>query len=71
MLLTNLEDVQLGMRVGASVMSPRAPDMVLLQPGAEITTSIIERLRSLGVVQLWVEHHLTADLDAAVAPGLS
>ena len=71
MLLTNLEDVQLGMRVGASVMSPRAPDMVLLQPGAEITTPIIERLRSLGVVQLWVEHHLTADLDAAVAPGLS
>jgi HD-GYP domain-containing protein (c-di-GMP phosphodiesterase class II) len=59
------------MRVGASVMNPRAPDVMLLKPGAELTSGILSRLRSLGVWQLWVEHHLTRDLDAAVAPGLT
>ena len=44
--------------------------MVLLRPGAELTRIIIARLRRLGVTQLWVDHPLTRDLDAAVAPSL-
>ncbi|MHC4218970.1 MAG: hypothetical protein ACYSU7_11005, partial [Planctomycetota bacterium] len=71
MLLTNLNQVQPGMRVGAAVMNPRAPDVNLLKRGAEITKAIIARLRKLGVTQVWVEHELTRDLDDAVAPELT
>ncbi|MHC4218326.1 MAG: HD-GYP domain-containing protein, partial [Planctomycetota bacterium] len=70
-LLTNLNQVQPGMRVGAAVMNPRAPDVNLLKRGAELTKAIFARLRKLGVFQVWVEHELTRDLDEAVAPELT
>ena len=71
MLLINIEDVEPGMKVGALVIHPGAPDLALLKPGAELQPVILARLRRLGISQLWVEHDLTADLDAAVAPGLT
>lgn len=71
MLLINIEDVEPGMKVGALVIHPGAPDLALLKPGAELKPVILARLRRLGISQLWVEHDLTADLDAAVAPGLT
>ncbi|MHC4100118.1 MAG: HD-GYP domain-containing protein [Planctomycetota bacterium] len=70
-LLTNLNQVRSGTRVGAAVMNPKAPDVTLLKPGAELTPDIIARLRRRSVTQVWVEHELTRDLDAAVAPELS
>jgi HD-GYP domain-containing protein (c-di-GMP phosphodiesterase class II) len=70
-LLTNLNQVQPGMRVGAAIMNPTAPDVTLLRPGAEFTREIIVRLRKRNVTQVWVDHELTRDLDAAVAPELS
>jgi HD-GYP domain-containing protein (c-di-GMP phosphodiesterase class II) len=70
-LLTNLSQVQPGMRVGAAVMNPKAPDVTLLKPGAELTADIIARLRKRSVTQVWVEHDLTRDLDAAVTPELT
>ncbi len=71
MLLTNLNSVQPGMRVGAAVMNPKAPDVTLLKRGAELTRDIIARLRKRNVTQIWVEHELTRDLDEAVAPELT
>jgi HD-GYP domain-containing protein (c-di-GMP phosphodiesterase class II) len=70
-LLTNLNSVQPGMRVGAAVMNPKAPDVTLLKRGAELTSDIIARLRKRQVTQIWVEHELTRDLDEAVAPELT
>jgi len=70
-LLTNLNSVQPGMRVGAAVMNPKAPDVTLLKRGAELTSDIIARLRKRKVTQIWVEHELTRDLDEAVAPELA
>ncbi|MEE9129559.1 MAG: HD domain-containing protein [Phycisphaerales bacterium] len=70
-LLIGIDQVEQGMHVGAPIMHPRAPGMSALQPGAKLNGAIIARLRSLGISQLWVEDDLTADLDAAVAPGLT
>ena len=70
-LLANLNDIQPGIQIGASVMSPEAADMVLLRPGVELTNEIIARLKRLGVMQVWVDHALTRDLDAALAPSLA
>jgi HD-GYP domain-containing protein (c-di-GMP phosphodiesterase class II) len=70
-LLTDLNQVQPGMRVGAAVMNPRAPDVTLLKRGAEFTKAIISSLRERKVTQVWVEHELTRDLDAAVAPSVT
>jgi HD-GYP domain-containing protein (c-di-GMP phosphodiesterase class II) len=70
-LLTHLIQVQPGMRVGAAVMNPLAPDVTLLKRGAEFTKEIIIALRRRKVTQVWVEHELTRDLDAAVAPSVT
>lgn len=71
MLLTSLNQVRPGMRVGAQVMHPAAPDVCLLKPGAEINESMLARLQEMGVARLWIEHHLTGDLDAAIDEGAS
>jgi HD-GYP domain-containing protein (c-di-GMP phosphodiesterase class II) len=59
------------MRVGAAVINPKAPDVTLLKVGAELTVDIIAGLRKRGVTQLWIEHHLTRDLDEAFSPELA
>lgn len=56
------------MRVGATLLHPYAPSTILLQPGVELTEPMLVRLRELRVPCLWVEHHLTSDLDEAVNP---
>jgi len=67
-LLTSLYDLRPGMRVGAVVLNPTNPQVTLLKPGAVLTNPVIAGLRKLGTTQVWVEHHLTRDLDEAVNP---
>jgi HD-GYP domain-containing protein (c-di-GMP phosphodiesterase class II) len=59
------------MAVGGSVVHPRRPETELLRPGAILEGPMIERLRRIGVPEVWVHHDATDDLDAAVAPDLS
>lgn len=59
------------MHVGGSVVHPRRPETELLRPGAVLEAPMIDRLRRIGVTEVWVHHDATADLDAAVAPELS
>lgn len=68
MLLTSLYQVRPGMRAGAALLHPLSPSNVLLRPGVELTEPMLVRLRELRVPCLWVEHHLTSDLDDAVNP---
>jgi len=71
MLLCSIDDLEPGMAVGGSVVHPGRPETELLRPGAVLEAVIIERLRRIGISQVWVQHDATADLDAAVAPQLS
>lgn len=72
MLLCNIEDVDPGAVLGASVLHPNAAvDMELLKPGVKLDGKLIARLRQLGITQLWIEHDVTKDLDAAVAADLT
>lgn len=71
MLLCNIDEVEPGMVLGAAVVNPQSPDVELLKPGVSISAAVIKRLRSMGVMQLWVDDDITRDLDAAVASGLS
>jgi HD-GYP domain-containing protein (c-di-GMP phosphodiesterase class II) len=71
MLLCSTADLEPGMQVGGSVAHPRRPETELLRPGAVLEGPMIERLRRIGVPEVWVQHDATADLDAAVAPDLS
>jgi HD-GYP domain-containing protein (c-di-GMP phosphodiesterase class II) len=70
-LLTSIDDIRPGQQIGASVMSRESPELVLLKPGVILTAQMITRLRRHNITQLWVDHPLTRDLDAAVAPALS
>jgi HD-GYP domain-containing protein (c-di-GMP phosphodiesterase class II) len=71
MLLCSIDDLEPGMAVGGSVVHPGRPETELLRPGAILEAVMIERLRRIGISQVWVQHDATADLDAAVAPQLS
>lgn len=68
MLLCGIESVEPGMMLGAPVVRPDAPDTELLKPGVSLDPPMLARLRSLGVVQLWVQDDLTKDLDRALSP---
>jgi HD-GYP domain-containing protein (c-di-GMP phosphodiesterase class II) len=71
MLLCSIDDLEPGMAVGGSVVHPGRPETELLRPGAILEAVMIERLRRIGISQVWVQHDATADLDAAVTPQLS
>ncbi len=71
MLLTNIQDVTPGMKVGSLIVHPQTPDLVLLKPGAELSPHVIDRLHELRVTHLWVEHESTGDLDWAVPEALT
>lgn len=71
MLLCDVANLEPGMIVGGSIPHPRRPATELLRPGAELDANMIEHLTRLGVCEVWVAHDATADLDAAVASGLS
>ncbi len=71
MLLCDVANLEPGMLVGGSIPHPKRPTTELLRPGAELDANMIEHLTRLGVGEVWVAHDATADLDAAVASGLS
>jgi HD-GYP domain-containing protein (c-di-GMP phosphodiesterase class II) len=71
MLLCSVDDLEPGMVVGASVLHPKRPEMELLRPGAPLDPATILQLHRLGVVEVWVHHDLTRDLDDAAAPSLA
>ncbi len=70
MLLTTLEDVEPGMKVAAVVLHPRRPEMQLLATGTELDRPMINRLRQLGVSELWIHHDALTDLDTHFSPRL-
>lgn len=70
MLLCSIETVEPGVTLAASVIHPASPDVELLKPGVALEQRMLERLKRLGVQQIWIEHDLAADLDNAVAPQL-
>lgn len=43
----------------------------MLKPGVVLDAVILKHLRRLGIIQLWIKHDLTADLDRAAATGLT
>ena len=71
MLLCGIGDLEPGMKVGATVIHPRRPELNLLRPGVDLDAEMIRQLPRLGVSELWIEHDATNDLDAAVAPKLT
>lgn len=71
MLLCSIDEVEPGARLGASVLNVNSPEVELLKAGVTLDRRMLERLRRLGIAQLWIEHDITADLDAAIAPNLT
>ena len=71
MLLCHIDEVEPGMILGAAVVNPQSPDLELLKPGVAVSAAALKRLRSMGVKQLWLDHDVTRDLDAAMAGGVS
>ncbi len=71
MLLCGIGDLEPGMKVGATVIHPRRPELNLLRPGVDLDAEMIRQLPRFGVSELWIEHDATNDLDAAVAPQLT
>lgn len=49
----SLKDAQPGQKVAKAVTTRTG--LIMVQPGAELTTSIIERLRNLGIDAIFVE----------------
>lgn len=70
MLLASLDDVKPGMAAAAVVLHPRRPELELLAAGTVLDAPMIERLRELGVTELWVHHDALADLDQQISPEL-
>jgi hypothetical protein len=71
MLMCGINDVPSGAILGSIVTDPRNPGHDLLRPGVALDPPILASLCQRGVTQLWIQDSLTADLDAAVAPGLA
>lgn len=70
MLLCGISDLEPGLVVAAPVPHPLRPDLELLAAGAVLDSAIIRRLVDLDVVQVWVRHDATADLDRLLQPEL-
>lgn len=71
MLLCGIEDVTPGTLLGASVLHPTRAGLELLRPGVALDATLIRRLRSMGVTQIWIHHDATADLDHATGKALT
>lgn len=67
MLYCGIDEIDVGMTVAASVFHPRRPDIELLSSGVKLDGVLLDRLRTLGVRSLWVEHDFTEDLDARIS----
>ena len=71
MLIVNLDEVQAGMTLAAPVAHPDNAQQDLLKRGYALETSILPRLRDLGITSLYVDYPGLSDLDRHLAPQLS
>jgi HD-GYP domain-containing protein (c-di-GMP phosphodiesterase class II) len=71
MLLCAVTDLEPGMVTGASILHPERPEMELLSAGTSLTSAIINRLKQMGVPQVWTSCDGTEDLDGMVGESLS
>ena len=71
MLIVNLEEAQVGMRLAAPVAHPENPQHDLLKRGYVLEDTIVPRLRDLGVTMLYVDYPGLDDLDRHLVPQLS
>ena len=71
MLLCGIDDITPGTLLGASVIHPTRVDLELLRPNVVLDATLLRRLKAMGVMQLWIHHDATADLDHAAAVNLN
>ena len=69
MLLCSLKHVEPGVVLAASVMHPSRPDTELIKAGVQLEQKMLSRLEDFGVRQIWIDHDVTADLDAQINLG--
>jgi HD-GYP domain-containing protein (c-di-GMP phosphodiesterase class II) len=71
MLILPLEQAKPGMKLVMAVSHPEHPDQELLKPGYILDQTVLAKLRSLGVLQIFVDYPDLADLDRHLLPHLS
>ena len=71
MLLCTISEVRAGDVVGTCVAHPERPNVELIRAGTVLRPGMPDRLRDLGVHQLWLNCNGTEDLDHAVAGDLT
>lgn len=71
MILCSIHDVPPDAILGSTVSDPLHPESDLLRAGVPLDTSLLASLKKRGVVQLWIQDDLAADLDAAITPRLT
>lgn len=70
MLIMAIEDARPGIKLAMAVMNPEQPKQELLRAGFCLDDSVIERLRSIGVTQIFVDFPGLDDLDKFIEPFL-
>ncbi|HEY7115903.1 MAG TPA: HD domain-containing phosphohydrolase [Tepidisphaeraceae bacterium] len=71
MLIVPLEQAEPGMRLAVAVTHPDNPTQELLRRNYVLERSVIDRLRDLGIDQIYVDYPGLEDLDKHLAPNLS
>ncbi len=71
MLRMPLGEVTVGMVLAAPVANPKQPEYDLLKTGYELTGSMLDRLRGLGIRSLWVAYPSLDFLDEFISPKIT
>lgn len=71
MLILPLEQAAAGMKLVMAICHPEHPEQELLKPGFILDQTVLAKLRSLGVPQIFVDYPDLADLDRHLLPHLS
>ena len=71
MLIVPLVDARPGMKLAVTVTHPDHPEQELLKVGFDLQQEVIDRMRGLGVENIYVEYPDLADLDKHMAGYLS
>jgi response regulator RpfG family c-di-GMP phosphodiesterase len=71
LLILPIDDAQAGMRLAAPVAHPEQPDQTLLKAGYVLEQRVLDRVREMGVGQLYVDFPGLDDLDKHLLANLS
>jgi HD-GYP domain-containing protein (c-di-GMP phosphodiesterase class II) len=71
MLIVPIEEARPGMKLAADVLHPAQLDQVLLRRGFVLEPGVLDRLRDLGVLAIYVDYPGLAELDRHLVPALS